>query len=153
VQTWTAHHNGYARLDQALRHERTVSLDPGARALTLVDRVTAGESHAVRLLLHLGPEVEVGLSGSSATLTWVGAGGPVTARLHLATGLRWTLHRGETDPPLGWYSPRFGRRVETSVLVGSGSVETALELLTRLELPAPEETADVARIRWRADHG
>ncbi len=31
VQTWTAHHTGYARLDPALRHERTVSLDPDAR--------------------------------------------------------------------------------------------------------------------------
>jgi hypothetical protein len=136
VQTWTAHHTGYARLDPELCHERTVSLDPDERALTIVDRVTSGSHRSVRLLLHQGPEVELELEGPGATLTWPGRTGPVTAVLDLPTGLRWTAHHGETDPPLGWYSPRFGRRVPTSTLVGLGALETTLELVTRIQFPA-----------------
>jgi hypothetical protein len=139
VQTWTAHHTGYARLDRTLRHERTVVLDPGSRVLTVADRVTSGASHSVRLLFHLGPEVEVDLGASTATLTWTGATGRATAALHLAPGLRWTVHRGETEPPLGWFSPCFGRRVPTSTLMGVGTVVTALDLVTRLELPGVQE--------------
>ena len=32
------------------------------------------------------------------------------ATLLLPDGLSWSLHRGETDPVLGWYSPRFGAK-------------------------------------------
>ncbi len=136
VQTWSGHHTGYARLDPALRHERTVTLDPRTRVLTITDGLTAGTTHTVRLAFHVGPDVEVALDGSAATLTWHGASGPVTATMHLTPTLRWTAHRGESRPPLGWYSPRFGHRVPTTTLVGSGVVETAIRMTTRLELPA-----------------
>ena len=135
VQTWTAHHTGYARLDPLLRHERTVSLDPDTRVLTIVDSVTGGAPHSVRLAFHVGPEIEVELSGSSATLTWPGATGPLSATVHLPDELRWSVHRAEVEPPLGWYSPGFGRRVETTTLLGVGAVATALQLVSRLELP------------------
>jgi len=136
VQTWTAHHSGYARLDPALRHERTVSLDPNTRVLTIIDNLTGEAPHSVRLAFHLGPDVEVVLSGSRADLTWRSEAGPVSATLHLANELRWNVHRGETEPPLGWYSPGFGHRVETTTLLGVGAVATALRLSSRLELPA-----------------
>jgi len=140
VQTWTASHTGYARLDQALRHERTVSLDPEDRALTIVDRLTSQEHHSVRLLFHLGGEVGVTLTGSRASLTWPGTTGQVGASVSLPSGLSWSIHRGETDPILGWHSPRFGRRAETSTLMGIGTVETALELVTQLEFVTPSKT-------------
>ncbi len=135
VQTWTAHHTGYARLDPALRHERTVTLDPVDRALTIADRVTSGGPHTVRLAFHLGPEVEVELTRSTAVLSWPGEKGRVAATIRLPEALRWTVHRGETEPPLGWYSPRFGSRTESATLIGSGVLTSALELITSLEFP------------------
>jgi hypothetical protein len=153
VQAWTAHHTGYARLDPALRHTRSVTLDPDMRVLTIVDTVTSGAPHSVRLAFHVGPDVETALGGSSAALTWCSGSGPVSATLHLPDELRWTVHRGEVEPPLGWYSPGFGRRVETTTLLGAGAVVTALRLVTRLELPGARaadrgpvpESAAVAR--------
>ena len=136
VQTWAAHHTGYSRLDPMLRHERTVSLDPDARVLTIIDTLAGGAPHSVRLAFHVGPDVEVVLSGSRADLTWRSEAGRVSATLHLANELRWNVHRGETEPPLGWYSPGFGHRVETTTLLGVGAVATALRLSSRLELPA-----------------
>jgi len=34
--------------------------------------------------------------------------------------LHWSAHRGETDPPLGWYSAGFGTRVPATTLLGVG---------------------------------
>lgn len=136
VQTWTAHHTGYTRLDPALRHERRVTLDPQARVLTITDAVTASSPHTVRLAFHVGPDVAAEVADGRAALTWQSQAGPVTAVLHLAATLTWTVHRGEGRPPLGWYSPRFATRVETTTLVGSAPIDTGLDLTTRLFFPS-----------------
>lgn len=136
VQTWQAQHTGYARLDKALRHERTVTLDRASRHLSIVDVVTGSNAHTLRLLFHLGPEVTVHLSGSLARLSWPGDEGTVTALMHLPGQLEWTEHRGEKEPILGWYSPRFGDRVPTTTLVGAGVLDGPLELRTGLTFPA-----------------
>ncbi|MDF3046662.1 MAG: heparinase, partial [Ornithinibacter sp.] len=60
--------------------------------------------------------------------------------------LTWSAHRGETDPPLGWYSPRFGVRVPTTTLVGTARGTGTLTLTTDLRLPfstdAPADATD-----------
>jgi hypothetical protein len=38
--------------------------------------------------------------------------------LSLPPELKWSAHRGETDPILGWYSPRFGVRQPITTLEG-----------------------------------
>ncbi len=133
VQAWTAHHTGYARLDPAVRHTRTVTLDSSTRRLSILDTVTGGAAHTLRLAFHLGPEVDVRLAGSAAELGWPGDDGDCTAVLQLPDQLDWTAHRGETDPVLGWYSPRFGERVPTTTLIGSGALEDSVELRTTLD--------------------
>jgi hypothetical protein len=135
VQTWSAFHTGYARLDPALRHERTVTLDRHSRSLAIVDVLTGRRPHTFRLAFHLGPEVEVRLADGVAGLRWTHEGKPVTAALRLPEALRWTAHRGETRPALGWYSPRFGERVPTTTLLGEGELETSLTLRSDLVLP------------------
>ncbi|MGN6576027.1 MAG: alginate lyase family protein, partial [Nocardioides sp.] len=135
VQTWTAHHTGYSRLDPDLLHERTATLDPAASTLTIVDTVTSRRRHAIKLAFHFGPKVSVAMAGSTANLMWPTATRTETATLHLTPTLSWAVHRGETQSPLGWYSARFGHRVEITTLVGSGDAETTFEMTTRLELP------------------
>jgi hypothetical protein len=147
-QTWTARHTGYARLDAAAGHTRTVTLDSVDRTLALSDEVTSEQSAPVRMALHLGPEVRVRLTGSHAELGWDGPDGPVAAHLHLPDVLDWSAHRGETDPVLGWYSPRFGERMPTNTLVGSGAVEGRLVLRTVLAFPpAPDGSAAESALR------
>ena len=101
------------------RHRRTVRLDRAARSIDIIDEIEGG-SHDVRLAFHLGPAVEAELDGARAVLRWPGAAGPGSARLHLPPGLTWSLHRGESDPILGWYSAGLGRRVPAVTLLGRG---------------------------------
>lgn len=135
VQTWRAHHTGYTRLDPALRHFRTVSLDRGTRRLSITDLVTGSVPHRLRLAFHLGPAVGVQLAGDLAELRWRSDGGEVSAEMHLPGALSWSVHRGELDPVLGWYSPRFGERIPCTTLVGIGDADTLLELRSDLALP------------------
>lgn len=114
VAKWTGEHDGYGRGHAV--HRRTVRLDRERRELRIEDAVVSPATHPCRLAFHLGPEVAAVLEGDTAVLSWRDR----TALLTLPTGLTWTAHRGEVDPPLGWYSAGFGRRVPATALVGTG---------------------------------
>lgn len=129
---WSAAHDGYAALRPPARHQRSVRLDPRARAVEITDVVDAG-GHDVRLAFHLGPLVRVSLSVTGAELTWPTERGYGEAHLRLPAALDWSLHHGETSPILGWYSPGLGRREAAAVLVGTGRARSSLTLTTRVE--------------------
>jgi hypothetical protein len=128
---WVAEHDGYTSLEPSVRHRRSVRLDRRSRSLDIMDEID-GE-HDIRLSFHLGPDVQAELTGARAALSWTTAVGPGTAQLALPGELRWSMHRGETDPPLGWYSPRFGQRVPAVTLVGRGRTRPGVTLRTHLQ--------------------
>jgi hypothetical protein len=137
IASWTAEHDGYASLDPPARHRRSVLLDRASRSVDIIDQIDGG-SHDIRLAFHLGPDVQAELDGSCAILRWPGPSTAGQARLELPSALRWSLHRGETDPILGWYSPGLGRRIPVFTLLGCGRCLPGAPLATRLEfLEAP----------------
>ncbi|MEV0120446.1 alginate lyase family protein [Streptomyces sp. NPDC050703] len=115
VSRWCAEHDGY----QGAVHRRRVELDAVSRELRVVDEVR-GPRRPARLAFHLGPAVTADLVGSRAVLSWTRDGEDRSAVLELPGELTWRAHRGETDPPLGWYSPGFGRKEPATTLVGTG---------------------------------
>ena len=90
----------------------------------MVDEVR-GPRRAVRLAFHLGPAIAADLVGNRAVLTWTRDGEDRSAVLDLPGQLSWRAHRGESDPPLGWYSAGFGRKEPTTTLVGTGFADGA----------------------------
>ncbi|MGB3438062.1 MAG: alginate lyase family protein [Actinophytocola sp.] len=116
VATWTAEHDGYSRGREQAVHRRTVRLDRKARELEIHDEVLSPTTHVCRLAFHLGPRVTAVLDGSAALLSW----NDRTAVLELPEDLAWNVHRGQEEPPLGWYSADFGRREPATTLVGKG---------------------------------
>ena len=112
---WCAEHDGYQRSV----HRRRVELTAATRELKVVDEVR-GPRRSVRLAFHLGPAIAADLTGSRAALTWTRDGAERSAVLDLPGELSWRAHRGETDPPLGWYSAGFGRKEPATTLVGTG---------------------------------
>jgi hypothetical protein len=125
-------HGGYLRLKNPVRVFRSVSLDRATRAIELADWIEATLPHEASLAFHLGPTIACHLDGSTAQLEWPQG----RATLSLPAGLAWRAHRGETDPPLGWYSPRFGEKVPSTVLVGTGVLVAGQRLVSRLALPS-----------------
>src|SRR5262249_60337087 len=101
--------DGYVALAPPGGPRRRVGRDRAARALDIIDEIDRG-GHDVPLAFHLGPAVSAELDGTGAVLRWPGAASPGAARLALPAGLAWSLHRGETNPILGWYSSGLERR-------------------------------------------
>jgi hypothetical protein len=62
--------------------------------------------------------VSVELDRSTGLLEWPTG----SAVVELAAGLTWTAHHGGDNPLLGWYSPRFGRKVPSTTLIGTGKL-------------------------------
>src|SRR5262245_12737117 len=135
VQTWTAEHDGYLRLRTPTVHRRSVTLESERRVLTVVDTFDTNGTAQLRLSWHLAPGVLVELDGTRAQLSWQTGADHYHGRLVLPEGLAWTSHPAEIDPILGWYSPRFGRRVPATSLVGRGTCSSSTRLVTVLELP------------------
>jgi hypothetical protein len=129
---WTAEHDGYLSLQPPARHRRRVRLDRASRTVDIIDEINGGE-HDVRVAFHLGPEVEADLDGSCAMLRWPDAATPGSARLELPGCLRWSMHRGETNPILGWYSHGLGQRVPSITFIGRGYSAASAPMCTRLE--------------------
>ncbi|MFF3554243.1 alginate lyase family protein [Streptomyces tsukubensis] len=134
---WSAEHDGY----QDSVHRRRVELSPGSGELRLVDEVR-GPRRAARLAFHLGPAIAADLVGNRAVLTWTRDGEDRSAVLDLPGQLSWRAHRGETGPPLGWYSAGFGRKEPATTLIGTGFADGA---------GSPGEFTTVLRFGGRGD--
>ncbi|MFI0962756.1 alginate lyase family protein [Streptomyces sp. NPDC021080] len=124
---WCAEHDGY----QPSAHRRRVELTAERRELRVVDEVR-GPRRTVRLAFHLGPAITADLEGNRARLTWTRDGEDRSAVLDLPGELTWRAHRGESEPPLGWYSAGFGRKEPATTLVGTGVAEGTREFSTVL---------------------
>lgn len=118
VATWRGEHDGYRTLRPPARHVRDVELDRAARTLRVIDHVASEADRDVRLTFHLGPAVEATMDGYRLGLSWPGG----NAEAVLEPMLSWSAHRGDTEPILGWYSPRFGHKVPATTLLGIGRV-------------------------------
>ncbi|MGW1867704.1 alginate lyase family protein [Streptomyces mauvecolor] len=127
VARWCAEHDGY----QPSVHRRQVELTAASQELRVVDEVR-GPRRAVHLAFHLGPTIDADLVGNRAVLTWTRDGEDRSAVLDLPGQLSWRAHRGESDPPLGWYSPGFGRKEPATTLVGTGFADGAQGFTTVL---------------------
>ncbi|MER7986326.1 alginate lyase family protein [Streptomyces noursei] len=121
VARWCAEHDGYP----GRVHRRRVELASARRELRVVDEVRGERGAVVRLAFHLGPAIAAELVDNRAVLTWTRDGEDRSAVLDLPGQLRWRAHRGETAPPLGWYSAGFGRREPATTLVGTGFADGA----------------------------
>jgi hypothetical protein len=152
---WSAEHDGYQALSPPAGHKRSVRLDPGARAVDIID-VIDGAGHDVRMAYHLGPQVRVSLDGGTARLSWPEAALPGEATLALPAELEWRAYQGSADPVLGWYSAGLGHKTPSVTLIGTGHCRPDAPIMTRIEFdhlkfsnsaeePAvPGETSDQA---------
>jgi hypothetical protein len=155
---WRARHDGYRRLSPTALHERTVTLHRDTRRLVVEDAVESAGRHACRLAFHLGPEVDCFLDGSLAELSWQTSAGAWRALMRLPEELAWSAVRGQTDAPLGWYSPCFGAKLPIVTLVGKGVIaggaclttDIGIELEARPAAPVKPSRAALARSPYEA---
>ena len=150
--SWTGEHDGYTRLKPSAVHRRSVRLDRASHSIEIADEIRGG-GYDVRIAFHLGPDVEASLAGGVAELLWTNPTASGAALLELPRELDWSLHRGETDPILGWYSKGLGHRIPAWALLGTGHSIPSVTLLTRLTFRdpdnSPSDSISGRAVRWR----
>jgi hypothetical protein len=138
VQSWkpeveggsfVASHDGYQRLAGNPTHQRKLEL--GGRRLTVLDRVSGEGAHEAALFWHFHPDCEVHqLEPGVWVVRWNGG----KARFEFDPRLTISAHRGETEPRIGWYSPRFDLKVPTWTLRAVAGGSLPLEFRTIIDV-------------------
>jgi hypothetical protein len=125
----TASHDGYQRLADPVRHERSVRWDGASGELVVVDRFHCAQPHQVRLHWHLAPECALAAQDGG----WLAsrAAGQLAIQPELPAGWQAEVVSGQETPPLGWVSRAFYQRQVAPVLVCSGTVTPGMALTTR----------------------
>jgi hypothetical protein len=129
-----AYHEGYRRLRPPVIHHRSVRLDRIERCIQIMDWLETARSREVRTAFHIGPNVICELQENKAMLSWSLSAVTFVGELTLASELDWTSYCGQMNPPLGWYSRRFGQLQPATVLIGNGIVEPGTRLNTQLKI-------------------
>lgn len=106
-----ATHDGYSRLAGSIIHKRIV--DCRADSLVLVKDSFSGKGfHTFELNYHIHPHCTLERNGRY----WLVRKGEVEVCIMLLGEGEFRTARGETRPPLGWYSPAYGLKVKSPVL-------------------------------------
>jgi uncharacterized heparinase superfamily protein len=105
-----ARHNGYSRIQHPVWHKREISF--GHNRYTIVDTFEGTGIHDYELNFHLHPDAVATLSGSGCVID----NSQVTCTIALMDGTTFSHSRGQINPILGWFSPAYGIKRETSVL-------------------------------------
>lgn len=117
-----AGHDGYARLEQPLMHERELVFDKMAGTLRVIDTFRGKGRHSVALHWHCHEAAQVAISDGAARVVRENAALAISMP---RAGFALRVARGEENEevqPLGWISRSFDDKSPTSVLVWSGEV-------------------------------
>jgi len=130
VQHLSAHHDGYRRLPDPVRHRRTWRYHPGAAQLTVSDELLCAGAHALQLCWHFSPECYVTRHGDSVVAERAG----VRLRLTCSRRLALQLASGREHPPLGWFSPAVDVKVPAPTAVFAGEIRGDTALRTDIQI-------------------
>jgi hypothetical protein len=128
---WSAWHDAYGRLTDPVIHRRVVIYDSPRGCITVEDTLECRDCHDVECFFHFHPDCRVSLAQGRATVR----SGDV--EITLQTDPAWDSCRcvcGQTEPILGWYSPRFNEKSESCAMVCHKSLEQTATFRTTIFL-------------------
>ena len=99
------------------------------RVWIINDRLSGDGTHTVNQMFHFHPQCRLDRLGDNLFQVKLESGEPVL-QVKLDDRLTPSLHWGEEDPVLGWFSPAFGEKVPAFTLKGQATVETRIYFKT-----------------------
>jgi len=116
-------------------HRRRITAWREIPRLEIEDGVQTIVSHEVCLNFHLHPSCEIAAGGGETEPVQI-LSGPVRLKLVPDGRLVTSLHRGQEEPRLGWYSPAFRQAVPTYQIRCRTGTDSDLTLHTTIEWEA-----------------
>ncbi len=130
----SAQHDGYRRLPGRFMHTRRVQFESQARRLTVTDQVQGSQPGVIELFWHLAPEWQIQRETNDC---WLIANDSVSIRLRIEadrSGLSNCI-QGQTEPPLGWSSERYGDKQSSACIRWAArDAQPALKMVTTIEI-------------------
>jgi Heparinase II/III-like protein/Heparinase II/III N-terminus len=127
-------HDGYTRLGDPVMHRRTLELDGRSRVLTLRDEIAARGRHDVEACFQLSEHCIASHAGGHRYEITAGGG---TVTLEVDPRLSVTALSGSEDPPGGWVSRGYHRKVPSTTLVSRGESRGTTTFVTRVQIGPP----------------
>ncbi len=124
-------HDGYTRLADPVVHEREVRLDEASGSIIVTDRLECRGAHTIDILWHLHPRCRSEATDGGVRVE--NADAAIVIRPDPESGTI-SLHRGEGDPPMGWYSPGIDRKTPATAVRVSRVIEGTTVCSTRIQL-------------------
>jgi hypothetical protein len=126
-------HEGYARLEDPVKHRRLIELDKEAAHLLVEDTVEMAAEHELELFFHCAEGCSVEETADGYLLGRDG----IAVRLRLPANGTSEVLRGSVAPMAGWVSRRFDRRAPTTTIVWRAKLSSSVQLRTELEIHLP----------------
>lgn len=124
---WVAEHDGYTRLPDPVIHRRSIELDKLGGRISVIDALECRNEHKFEVFWHLAEHSQVCAAESGVVVTT----GEVSVSISMPQkGFRLDLVSGQVDPPLGWISRSFDKKLPTSTLRWQGYINGPTELRT-----------------------
>jgi hypothetical protein len=150
VDSATAEHRAYGRLDDPVTHRRAVHFVK-PRYCLVVDDMEGAAEHQVRIRFQFAP-----MSVTLDPKGWIRAGRDTAKGLLLhvfaTTTVQMAILAGETDPMQGWVSSGYGRHQPGPVLVCSLTATLPVRFITLL-LPSDDLSAAPPSVSPLIEHG
>ena len=131
-----AAHDGYRRFSRVI-HRRRISWHPIRRRWIIEDELEGKGEHEVELLFHVHPRRTV--RQVRPNMYRVRTTSCILA-MKMPTQLESRIACGETEPPLGWWSPVLGVKEPCITIAATGHMKAGEKIITELAIQADEST-------------
>ena len=124
-------HDGYTRLDDRVMHRRTVSLDASRREIVVHDELTGDATHGASVFFHFAEHCRVEQDGPARLRVDYGKG---VLAVQTDRKLKIEIHRGGTDPIIGWTSRGYHSKEASTSVEGRCRWSGHVSMTTRMSI-------------------
>jgi len=112
-----AEHDGYYRDEMVLSHRRELAWHPMLRKWIIRDELVGNGTYDTELFFHIHPDRNV-FKESLHLFKITGTG--YNLFIKFSSHFKTRIAKGETDPPMGWFSPVLGEKIPSPTIVAKG---------------------------------
>ena len=120
VETFRGKHNGYERLSDPVTHERTVSLDKLGKRIVVQDHLRCKGGHSVEQFWHFSEDCKVVFDGPHKIIV---TNSGAFIEMHFGEAVSLQMLKGESSPPFGCVSRKFGVKVPSIIIIADIYIE------------------------------
>ncbi len=122
--------DGFMRLADPVMHMRRIALDKAARRVVIEDSLQMAGEHEIELHFHCSERCRADPALDGFTLHQDGL--TLSLKLPLAEGASATVHRGSTEPILGWVSRGLDQKLPSPTIAWRGMLRGNAVLRTEI---------------------